>query len=433
VPLVRGFAIVVLIASCRLNFDDVEPPRRIRATVIGQGAIVSEPPGLACIDQCEATFTGAVTLTVTPAGPSGVSAWSGAACSGETCVLEGIEDQDVTVELAALPMPGANRVFVTSTASNAALKRANDVDGLAAADRLCNQAAAAANLDGMFVAFLSSDLLGIDAIDRLGTASGWVRTDGAPVFTDKGAIGKLEQLVPIDRDEAGLKLTASSWLGGSHQGVRLTSPFNDCQGYAATPAESIYIFPPHAVGNDFVTSSAGCTFLSHLTCYQIDSQVPVVPPKPFPIGRQIFVSADVWPLGETKTADDQCQAEAERAGLRGEFVAALATKLRSVAEHANGLKGPWRRPDGAVIHLDALGDSIEAPLNRTAVGGIANSPVLIGASKLTEVATDNCDDWKDVSTPDRKTYGGWLFETEGWIKEAGVACGGRLLCLERGN
>ena len=427
----RFVVCVVLAAGCRLNFDGVPDPRTVRATVIGPGAIVSDPPGLACIDSCEAEFLGAVTLTVTPGGPLGISAWTGAGadCTGTSCVLEGSEDQDITVELAAEAAPTTNRVFVTSSAFPAALKQATDADGLAAGDRLCTQTAAAAGLAGTFVAFLSSDTLGIDAVDRLGSALGWVRTDGAPVYADRAAITSRDQLYAIDRDEAARKIAASSWLGGGQHGMRMPG-FGDCQGYTATAAgENIYTFPQHSVANDYATT---CMFLEHLLCFQTDNQVPIVPPKAFPLGRYAFVSDKPWDLATGFAgADAQCAQDARGAQLEGQFVAALATKTSSVSDRVGTLKGVWRRADGIVLSLTALGDSLAAPLHRTASGKIENTPAFIGAPSLESVATENCDDWKDVTTPNRKGVAAWAFQTENWIQELGIECtSGHLLCLE---
>ena len=68
-----------------------------------------------------------------------------------------------------------NLVFVTSTTYR------GDLGGLQAADARCRERARAANLRGTFVALLSSST--VDARTRLGTARGWVRTDGRP-FAD---------------------------------------------------------------------------------------------------------------------------------------------------------------------------------------------------------------------------------------------------------
>jgi hypothetical protein len=70
--------------------------------------------------------------------------------------------------------PPANFAFVTST------KQLPTTFGsdLAGADAICNTRATQAGLLGTYVAWLSSTTM--PAVNRLGGARGWIRTDGLP-------------------------------------------------------------------------------------------------------------------------------------------------------------------------------------------------------------------------------------------------------------
>jgi hypothetical protein len=436
-PVVRPWIAVVL-AGCRFGFEPLAglsgTARSISVTIEGAGAVVSDPPGLACVDACTATFDGPVTLTATPAGPRDVSAWSGAPCTGTSCTVDGDQDQNVVVEFNAPPTINTNIVFATAMEHTGALKTVADTDGLAAGDRLCNEVAAAAGHTGTFVAFLSSATLGVDAITRLGTARGWVRTDGAVVFPDETSIATYQQIYPIDRDELDRGLTAATdalWLGGSENGVQ--SSVNDCAGFTDGTTSMGQTMPADTVGGQGITNSRPCDRPTSLICMQTDfAVVPDLPP-PFPIGRRAFVTDELWSgAGGLAGADASCQADADDAGLAGTFVAGLATSTQSVADRAGGLSGPWRRPDGRVVTLGSLaGEVFDAPLNRNAHGESQSNPVFVGAPSLTSLATLNCADWTDVSGT-AQTIIGDPTDTRSFEQSVPVTCVVRhLVCLER--
>jgi len=74
-------------------------------------------------------------------------------------------------------VPQPNIAFVTS-----AKYVGGQFGGLDAADKECARLALAARLPGTYKAWLSTSTE--DAIDRLGSARGWVRVDGKP-FADE--------------------------------------------------------------------------------------------------------------------------------------------------------------------------------------------------------------------------------------------------------
>jgi hypothetical protein len=111
------------------------------------------------------------------------------------------------------------RVFATSTLHSGAL------GGLAGADQICAKSAAAAGIDGRFVAWLSASGAGgaVDAIDRLVVDGEWhlVSINGPRVAASKAALasGAIEHA--IDRDENNALLPAQEdrvWTGTAPNG-----------------------------------------------------------------------------------------------------------------------------------------------------------------------------------------------------------------------
>lgn len=118
--------------------------------------------------------------------------------------------------------PAQSRVFITSTAQSA------DLGGIAGADQLCATQAAAAGLDGVFKAWLSTTSSAV--ADRLIHSSDpYVRVDGTVVANDwddlvDGSIGAL-----INVDASGQTRTGDVWTGTLDDGT--SYPTNDCNGF----------------------------------------------------------------------------------------------------------------------------------------------------------------------------------------------------------
>ena len=90
--------------------------------------------------------------------------------------------------------PVPNLAFVTSATVTGNI-------GVAGADAMCAQAANNAGLAGTFVAWISTS--GVNAIDRITGARGWVRTDGASVMDTIDPAFDGAMFAPIDHDENG--------------------------------------------------------------------------------------------------------------------------------------------------------------------------------------------------------------------------------------
>jgi hypothetical protein len=126
------------------------------------------------------------------------------------------------------------RVFITSLTYPGDLKRAaGAVDGLAGGDQLCQQHADAAELGGVWRAWLSTtdgNPDSNDAIERIMGAGPWVAMDGTTLFPNRASLTTGPRS-GIRLDEHGLSVFGSTpyyWTGtgvGGHVGA------NHCAGF----------------------------------------------------------------------------------------------------------------------------------------------------------------------------------------------------------
>lgn len=159
--------------------------------------------------------------------PSGDSSTTGASDGGPTTPTA---PDGPVAEGGTSPVPGAKRVFVTSLTYTGNLAgEGKAATGLQGADNLCASHAAAANLGGTWVAWLSSSTE--NAIDRVPDVGPWYFVDRTTkVFESKFYI-KEGPRVPLARDERG-KTVASSyvWTGTDNRGQYDVRPRYYAQG-----------------------------------------------------------------------------------------------------------------------------------------------------------------------------------------------------------
>ena len=165
------------------------------------------------------------------------------------------------------------RVFGTSIAYQSDLKTlGGGTTGLDGADRLCNQAAQAANKGGVWVAWLSTDT--VNALSRVTAAGPWSqqKPNGELVrtFNNKANLGT-GPLTPIVLDENGTDLT----LGGTVTGITywtgtriggVNSTFN-CGGWETTADSCTFGRPTSGNWTDDGRSQ-GNAMIRALMCFE---------------------------------------------------------------------------------------------------------------------------------------------------------------------
>jgi hypothetical protein len=369
----------------------------------GTGTVTSTPAGISCGSTCQATYAyaTAVTLSAAPDANQYFMGWDSTACTG-TGICAFTLTSNMVVRASFSPPP--NIVFTTSTTQTAAL------GGLAGADAICAQRALAAGLAGTYRAWLSTST--VNAIDRLGSASGWVRPDGKPVLNNVADISQNKFFYPPRLDEFGNDLGGDAVVmtATGPDGTLVTSTmYTTCGDFTSVsidPNKQILGGYASANGGGFTceVGFGGCTYEHRIYCFGIDrtAQVAATPVA----GRRAFTTAAYWtPGGGIGSADTLCQNEATAAKLPGTYKALLASSGTSAASRFNTSGAFWIRSDGIPLASTASaflsGSTFDVPPNVTADGSVyyGNSPVWTGATTVTTVGSDatTCANWLSTS------------------------------------
>ena len=335
--------------------------------------------------------------------------------------------------------PAYNLVFVTSTTTTGAM------GGLAGADTICAERAAAAGLPGTYVAWLSTST--VDAVDRLAGARGWVGTDGRAFADEIADIMTGRIFHPIRHDELGAAIPyvgSQVWAATDVDGTR-AEVLTFCADWTLANDESAFRGEALATTGAWTrTTAARCSTAQRLYCFGIDHDAPITPPSE--AGRVAFMSAAPFLVGSgggIAAADGLCQAEADAASLPGTYRAALATTGATISSRFDLDGLPWVRTDGARVAPTAAGlfrdTFLEAPINVQAdgVGYQGNYAFWTGAGTPRVLdspgtATTTCDDWTIADLDYGST--GQANRVAAADRSGGSSLcnfgGSRLLCLE---
>ena len=333
-----------------------------------------------------------------------------------------------------------NVIFVTS------ISYPSDLGGLDGADEKCRQRAQAAGLSGTFIALLSTST--VSAKSRLGTARGWVRTDGKPfadlpqdLFSSSPvAVDSAHIYYPPKLDEFGNVLPVNTIVAsGTQYDGTLDPQGGSCGDWTSTAAMMKTIGYPRDGAYGYIFAGwASCPYSSNLTCIEISRTSRVDPPSPPPTRRTAFVSAAYYyPSNGMGGADTICTSEAAAAGLPGTYRAFLATTQASGMSRFDVGGAPWVRVDGVVLAAtgtDFAAGKWLAPLNVTARGVyVANRGVWVGAPGPSALGTSTCNDWNPTapSTQAATTTVAYSGETNWWRETPCDSLYGRVFCLQQ--
>jgi hypothetical protein len=396
----RGLSLILLAGCGRFGFDAGDPPSDpdapvgtgVRITIEhngGDGTVVG-PNGFTCT-------TGTCTFDVAPgtevslrglaATDAWFAGWSGPCGGNFKCDL--YVDADVTIVADFTPTP--NRVFVTSTTTDGAF------GGIAGADAICAARAAAADLTGTFIAYLSDNAT--TAASRVVGSRGWIRTDGAPFVDAPTAFSTGAVWFPSRLDELGNDLGSIPAYTGTSFGAATA---NRCLEWTSNAGAENGTTNELFFGYDsFRSSNRACSSQQHLLCTEIGRVVPItVRPD---TGRLAFMSTAGWkPGGGRASADAHCANEATAAGLPGTFLAAIATTTESIASRFPEGK-LYRRVDGVRLLRSSdlfTAEWVDVPPELDGFGDVVSNDFWTGAQRFdaTPLAAENCNDWTDGTT-----------------------------------
>jgi hypothetical protein len=394
--------------------------KRIIVEVAGGGTVVSTPPGIACPGSCDVEFPlgTPVTLTATSLGVDQFLGWDGAECSIDPTCLVAFDD----VAPIGATFTGAYNLVFATTSNVPVVGRT-----LQSADDACLAAAAGANLPGTYVAWMSTST--VDAIDRLGSASGWVTLDGLPFAATRQSLiaGDIAHPIRFDasRQIAGITYTGTQ-PDGRFSGTACdnwttttgTSPIGMLDGSSTNFTDGLGPFPCNL--------TAG--FLQVL-CFGTDFSAPI--PLRKHRGRLAFLSPSTWMSGAgIGDADVLCQTTATTAGVGGSFKAFLGLDAGGFESRFDLERPTWVRPDGKRIVARAANIASGAVLLTTIHVRVDGTPD-IGARVLTGGPTANCSDWLDASAAGL-LGAGQLLRSGAYIGSTGLSCDaiGAVYCLQ---
>ncbi|HEY5935873.1 MAG TPA: hypothetical protein VIU61_14590 [Kofleriaceae bacterium] len=304
----------------------------------------------------------------------------------------------------------ANYVFLTS-----ARVAPGALGGLAGADALCMAGAAQANIQGTYVAWLSTAT--INAIDRLGSARGWVRLDGLPFADTKAdiAAGKIYYPASLDSTLADVIVKVPTGSGGMGQSLGTAH----CGGWTTTAGTTTIGF---SRGTSAAFSSQGsqmnCDVASPILCFGTDQDTAVTSPSTT-AGKLIFIHP-TWSSGSgVASADTLCTQVANTGGRPGTFRALLATSTMSLTARLGTIAGPIVRSDGvrvAASLADLLASNLEVAPNLR-LDGTLHTTVNLYAGALTTSGTggSNCLNWMDTTNTQVATQGDPRLAMTGWF------------------
>lgn len=325
------------------------------------------------------TATATATLTATP------TPFVTATSLTPTPTVSATTPATTTPTVTPTPLPTStpgtfNIAFVTSTTHSGSF------GGLAGADAICATLASNAGLPGTYVAWLSTAT--VNAIDRLGSARGFVRPDGAP-FTDQPAELAANQVFnALHLDETGTDVgPVEVWTGTQKNG---TAAANACTDWTATTGKG-------RVGNSQggpaawtdAAADVSCSQPRRHYCFGTSLSANAVSPT-IATGKIAFITNGTLDpsTGDGLTsADTMCGNEAAGALLPGTYKALLATSAASAISRI-AVAAQYVRPDGTLI-----ADGATLASGGTLTSGIWQRPTGVYLASLSDVA------WTGASTP----------------------------------
>jgi hypothetical protein len=385
-----------------------------------------------------ATATSTATETATPsATPTATTTATLTATPTATPTLTATSTGTSTPTATATPI--FNIVFVSSTSSN------GELGGQAGADAECASLAAAANLPpGTYKAWISTTT--IDAAAKLGSARGFVRTDGEPFADQVSDIEAGSIMNSLDLDETGANVGRQNvWTGTNDSGTAHVP--NTCGDWTLASGASFGELGSTTGGagswSDDATET-DCFALARIYCFDTShvTALTVIPAT----GRIAFVSNTKFAtsLG-VPAADAICQSEAVGAGLPNstQFLALLSTSTAAAASRfdMSPTSAAYVRPDGIKVGdapTIASGATLDSGIWQHADGSYVTEfagAVWTGSTSpnVTGVLTSTCQDWLSVNPGDTGSEGVSVVTDLWWNPDMSTSCGRPLqvFCLEQ--
>jgi len=296
---------------------------------------------------------------------------------------------------------------------------------------------------GTYQAWLSTSTL--NAVTKMGSARGFIRTDGQPFADTIADITAGRILHPLNLDERGNVVGSGAdyvWTGTTNAGTTSTSTCSDWTSTLTTELGMVGL----VVSGPFGWSDAGefpCTVLESsgplLYCFDTSHIAPLaITPV---TGRIGFVSEETFdPSTGIAAADTLCESEATSAGFANAstFKALLSTTTASAASRFNVATGsePFVRPDGIEIATaPALAaGTLDSGIWQNADGTYVTAGTTLawtGSTNPSTLGSHTCTNWTTKSASITGSVGD-SSRTDIWFNDVTSACSGSsvVYCLE---
>jgi len=405
----------------------------------GTGTVTSDPPAIDCPSTtCAASFAPSTAVTLEARTTNGSNAqfnyWDGE-CTDAFWDCDVVTDQTRVVD-ARFGTLDHNLIFMSSVGVAKDLA-VDPNDPIAPYDTICNDLATAAGLNNgagnAYLAFLSADspsggAPSANALDRLGSARGFIRGDGKP-FGDLPSdfTSTREIFHPVLFDETGFfdPIAGAVATGTADNG----STASTCDDWTSTSAGDFFTRADYKSGPGTIAIGViGCQFGDpRIFCVMNTETDPIVhPPK---TGKVIFMSNS----GLTIPGDDpDAKCEADKPAGTGAVKALLATTTTPASAHLDA-GTTYQRPDGFVIGTGAeiiavataatVPPLLDSGLWQSGNGTYPGAFVWTGQSDINAVGTvaSTCNDWTDsAGTGDRGSSP--AVDLSFWQAQTGDAC-----------
>ena len=407
--------------------------------------------GIDCGATCSTSVLAGTTVTLTTVAPTFQS--FGVDCSAKGCTWVTAHSVDVlmhadhTVEATFRGL--INYVFTTEAGYS------GNLGGLAGADGICAAHAAGAGLTGMFVAWLSTST--VSAVSRLGSARGWMRTDGR-LFADStpAMLGSRQTFYPPILNASGVDVSktgalfpplSNAWTGTYQDGTAKGNATQRCGDWISTSGNGFVGMPARWFAWNDANTVWPCNAASGaIYCFETTYSAAVAPPPVPSGGRLAFLSSPFPSGGGVAAADAVCASDAATAGLQRTFRALLAGVGKPPFDPArfDSSHGPWYRLDGVQLVANATdfaatgAPKLLAPTTVTAngqyalPGGLAWVGYGGNNDDLTTpgTAATTCNGWTSSSSSDSAVVGLW--DSVAYNRWGALGCdqSERVQCLE---
>jgi hypothetical protein len=405
-------------ASVDGGVDDPNPTLRVAMRGNALGHVTSTPDGIDCPGKCTATFARGTVVRLA-ADPRlediprdlRFAGWDASDCGDASGPCDVHLNAPTTV--GARFFSRVNVAFVSSSVTDGAM------GGLGGANTRCEQLAADAGLPaGHYVAWLSGAGVAA-AVDRLGTASGWVRVDGKPFAATRADLLGGRILYPLRLDEHGRDVVDSEpepivFTGTERDGQPSGA---DCSTWSEGNCGFDCLRPASvgspAGGTDAWTHAnlvADCGRMGHIYCLGVDSAVAAPrPPEPTDQQSLLWISSVPYQPG-VGDIHDLCLHDASAFGIEGgeprpifAFQNSTAAASWLVTQIGHLPPTHFVRPDG-VVPVDSLTDLVDghgfrAPLN------VGPGPTYLGTDARVWLGTADMDQPANDSVCDFMTSG----------------------------